>query len=126
MRSPSSADDVMTPTPLTKQVDRVSIARYAAASGDFNPLHLDDDHARRQGMPGVIAHGLLTFGWVGQFLTDYCDGDPGRLRSMRIRFLRPVMPGDQIEVRGTIADDASDAAVLTIEVVRGDELVASG
>src|SRR5882762_2374426 len=116
----------MTPVALKKQVDRVSIARYAAASGDFNPLHLDDDHARRNGMPGVIAHGLLTFGWVGQFLTDYCDGDPGRIRSMRVRFLKPVLPGDQIEVRGTIAEEASDTTVLAIEVARGDELVASG
>src|SRR5882762_3641837 len=106
----------MAPSTLRKQVDRVSIARYAAASGDFNPLHLDDDHARRQGMPGVIAHGLLTFGWVGQLLTDYCNGDPGRIRSMRVRFVKPVLPGDRIEVRGTISDEANDTTVLAIEV----------
>jgi len=116
----------MAPDTLKKQVDRVSIARYAAASGDFNPLHLDDDHARRHGMPGVIAHGLLTFGWVGQFLTDYCDGDPGRIRSMRVRFLKPVLPGDHIEVHGTITDEASDATTLAIEVARDDDIVASG
>jgi acyl dehydratase len=111
---------------LNKRVDRVSIARYAAASGDFNPLHLDDDHARRQGLPSVIAHGLLTFGWVGHFLTDYCDGDPGRVHSMRIRFLKPVLPGEEIEVRGTITDEAGDSTTLAIEVARGDEIVASG
>jgi acyl dehydratase len=111
---------------LNKRVDRVSIARYAAASGDFNPLHLDDDHARRQGLPSVIAHGLLTFGWVGHFLTDCCDGDPGRVRSMRIRFLKPVLPGEEIEVRGTITDEAADSTTLAIEVARGDDIVASG
>jgi acyl dehydratase len=116
----------MAPGTLKKRVDRVSIARYAAASGDFNPLHLDDDHARRHGMPSVIAHGLLTFGWVGHFLTDYCDGDPGRIRSMRVRFLKPVLPGDQIEVRGTITDEAADTTTLEIHVARDDELVASG
>ena len=65
-----------------KGVSHVQIAQYAAATGDFNPLHFDEEHARRAGLPGVIGHGLLTFGFGSQAVTDWCGGNPDRVRSL--------------------------------------------
>jgi acyl dehydratase len=114
------------PAPLRKRVTRVNIARYAAASGDFNAQHLDEEHAHRIGLPSVIAHGLLTFGYAGQLLTDWCDGDPERVRRMRLRFLKPVFPNDELEVRGHVTGNSPDGVEVAIEIARGDENVAAG
>ncbi len=111
---------------LRKQVTRVAIARYAAASGDYNPLHLDEEHARRTGLPSVIAHGLLSFGYAGQLLTDWCGGDPARVRRMRLRFLKPVFPNDELIARGAVTAQTPHGLEVSIEIVRGSEVVAAG
>jgi acyl dehydratase len=77
-------------------------------------------------MPGAIAHGLLSFGYVGQLLTDWCDGDPGRVRRMRLRFLRPVRPGDSLEVRGRVTGVDGAGCRVDIEVLHDDAVVAHG
>lgn len=78
---------------------RVQIATYAEASGDLNPIHLDDDFARSVGLPGVIAHGMLQMGLLARVA-----GEPGRLRRLGCRFGGLVQPGDTVTFRGEERD----------------------
>ena len=71
------------------------IAAYAEASGDHNPIHLDDDFARSVGLPGVIAHGMLQMGIAGGVAAEAAGGAT-RLRSLRCRFAAMVVPGDTV------------------------------
>ncbi len=69
---------------------RDMLARYAGASGDFNPIHLRDDIAQSVGLPGVIAHGMLTMGIAVQPVVDWLGGDPRRILDYQVRFTRTV------------------------------------
>ncbi|WP_308798683.1 MaoC family dehydratase [Agromyces silvae] len=71
-------------------VARDSLVRYAGASGDFNPIHYRDDVARAVGLPGVLAHGMLTMGLAVQPVVDWAV-DPGRILDYQTRFTRPVI-----------------------------------
>ena len=71
------------------------IAAYAEASGDRNPIHLDDDFARTVGLPGVIAHGMLQMGLMATVAAEAAGG-PDRLRHMYCRFAGMVVPGDTV------------------------------
>ena len=70
------------------------IAAYAEASGDTNPIHLDEDFARSVGLPGVIAHGMLQMGLLARVA-----GEPGRLRRLSCRFAGMVRPADTVTFR---------------------------
>ncbi|WP_144720690.1 MaoC/PaaZ C-terminal domain-containing protein [Agrococcus jejuensis] len=71
-------------------LSRESLVRYAGASGDFNPIHYRDDVATAVGLPGVLAHGMLTMGQAVQPVVDWL-GDPGRVVDYQVRFTRPVV-----------------------------------
>jgi acyl dehydratase len=73
----------------TYRLTRDSLVRYAGASGDFNPIHYRDDIAIGVGLPGVLAHGMLTMGFAVQPVVDWL-GDPGRIMDYQVRFTRPV------------------------------------
>lgn len=77
--------------PLTRD----SLVRYAGASGDFNPIHYRDDIAKSVGLPGVLAHGMLTMGFAVQPVVDWV-GDPGRVRDYQTRFTRPVVVDPEV------------------------------
>jgi acyl dehydratase len=72
--------------PLTRD----SLVRYAGASGDFNPIHYRDDVAHSVGLPGVLAHGMLTMGLAVQPVVDWL-GDPGKVLDYQVKFTRPVL-----------------------------------
>ena len=74
---------------------REQIAEYAQASGDHNPIHLDDDFARSVGLPGVIAHGMLQMGIAATVAAEAAGGS-GRLRRLVCRFAGMVVPGDAV------------------------------
>jgi acyl dehydratase len=74
---------------------RDQIADYAEASGDRNPIHLDDDFSKTVGLPGVIAHGLLQMGLVATVAAEAAGG-PDRLRRLYCRFSGMVVPGDTV------------------------------
>ena len=74
----------------TFALTRDSLVRYAGASGDFNPIHYRDDVAASVGLPGVLAHGMLTMGLAVQPVVDWV-GDPGRVVDYQVRFTRPVV-----------------------------------
>ncbi len=76
--------------------------RYAEASGDRNPIHLEEDVAKMAGLPGVILHGLCTMAFVHNACVRRAGGDPMKIRRLAVRFARPVLMGDvlTIEARG--------------------------
>lgn len=84
-----SVGDVVAEHALT--VTRDSLVRYAGASGDFNPIHYRDDLAQSVGLPGVLAHGMLTMGLAVQPVVAWLGGDSGRVVDYQVRFTRPVL-----------------------------------
>ncbi len=70
---------------------RESLVRYAGASGDFNPIHYRDDVAAEAGLPGVLAHGMLTMGLAVAPVVDWLGGDGSRIVAYSTRFTRPVV-----------------------------------
>ncbi|WP_448641159.1 MaoC family dehydratase [Geodermatophilus sp. URMC 63] len=108
----------------THRVTRADLVRYAGASGDLNPIHWSDRVAASVGLPGVIAHGMLTMGLAARAVTDWA-GDPGAVVEYQVRFSRPVVvpddeTGAEVTVRGRVG------AVLDGGRVRVDLTVTSG
>lgn len=82
--------------PLVKPpVTKVQLVKYAGASGDFNPLHTDDAFAQSIGMPGVIAHGMLVMGFLGQYVMELA-GTSATLTNFKMRFGSMTRPSDEI------------------------------
>jgi acyl dehydratase len=80
-----------------QNIDRDQTFRYAEASGDRNPIHVDENVARMAGLPGIIVHGLCTMAFVARAVVEsLCERDPTRLKRLRVRFARPVFPGQTI------------------------------
>jgi acyl dehydratase len=102
------------PPPWTWQVTTGQIAAYADASGDRNPIHLDDAFARSVGLPGVIAHGMLGMAQLANFVVRW-TGDHRRLRLLRCRFSGMVRPGDSISFSGRIISEAGGLIELELE-----------
>lgn len=90
-------------------ITRADLVRYAGASGDLNPIHWNERTATEVGLPGVIAHGMLTMALAAQFVADWA-GDPAAVRSFSTRFTRPVVVPDD-EAGATIALGATVKAV---------------
>lgn len=107
-------------------ITRETLVRYAGASGDFNPIHYRDDIATAAGLPGVIAHGMLTMGLAVSVLTDAL-GDPTRVVEYGCRFARPVIVdadnGVVLTVRATVKDVAETTATVVLSVSVGDTQV---
>ena len=74
----------------TFKLTRDSLVRYAGASGDFNPIHYRDDFAQKVGLPGVLAHGMLTMGVAVQVAAEWV-GDAGKVIDYGVRFTKPVL-----------------------------------
>ena len=114
---------------LTKHVTVEQIRRYAEASGDRNPIHLDETFARSAGLPGVIAHGMLTMAFANQMVTDWL-GDRSLLKRLQGRFAGMVVPGDDVTCSGTVAskDDAARRILINLVVTnqRGEKVFNKG
>jgi acyl dehydratase len=93
--------------------------RYAGASGDFNPIHLDDEFARSVGLPGRILHGLWTMAQVARAQTEAAGG-PDKLRRLSVQFRGLGLPGEQIVVTSTVREAAEGRAIVDAEAVQGD------
>jgi acyl dehydratase len=104
--------------PLSLRVTRADLVRYAGASGDFNPIHWSDRVATTVGLPGVIAHGMLTMALAGRLVTDWA-GDPSAVRSYGVRFTRPVVVPDDdtgalVELSGKVTKLHDGIATVAI------------
>lgn len=88
---------------LRRDIDLTTLVRYAGASGDFNPIHFDEDYARAAGLDGVIGQGMLGMGLVSRALTDWV-GDSRCVRELSVRFTASFHLGDRLLVRAHVVD----------------------
>src|SRR5690242_6816203 len=98
-------------SPLIKPpITQEQLRRYADASGDYNPIHLDEEAARRVGLESVIAHGMLSMAFLGQFISQQLPPDPGaRVSHLSVRFTSMVRLGDTLTCLGTVMERGQDA-----------------
>ena len=96
--------------PITKD----DLKRYGPAAGDPNPIHLDDEFAKSAGYPGVFAHGMLSMGYLGEFLVK-AAGALAFLRKFRARFAKLTWPGDTVTCRGTVTAVHDEGGVRLID-----------
>jgi acyl dehydratase len=86
-------------------IQQIQLTRYAGASGDFNPIHQDDEFAKAAGMGGVFGHGMLTMGFVAQSVTDWAGA--GSVTKIGVRFQGLVRLKDVITCRGRVLNKSS-------------------
>jgi acyl dehydratase len=98
---------------------RDSLVRYAGASGDFNAIHYRDDVAKAVGLPGVLAHGMLTMGAAVQSVVDFL-GDSGKVLDYQVRFTKPVLvdaaKGATLVVNATVIEVDEEAKIARIDL----------
>ena len=101
---------------VSQTIDADQTYRYAQASGDHNPIHTDENVAKMASLPGIIVHGLCTMAFTSKVMIDHlCDGDPRRLKRLRVRFSRPVFPGQTITTAIWPLPDRDDVKVYAYE-----------
>ncbi|MEV0252112.1 MaoC/PaaZ C-terminal domain-containing protein [Nocardia sp. NPDC050712] len=111
---------------VPQHVDLDQTYRYAPASGDPVPLHLDEQVALDAGLPGIIAHGLCTQAFASwAVLTEVAGSDVHRLRRFAVRFAKMVFPGDDLETRIWKVGSANGVTTYAFETVRGEDVVLS-
>lgn len=107
-------------------ITRDSLVRYAGASGDFNPIHYRDDVAAAVGLPGVLAHGMLTMGLAVQPVVDWL-GSAGWVSDYQVRFTRPVVvdpqAGATVTVTATVGAIDEAGARIDLSAVCDDQTV---
>ncbi|MDX6246757.1 MAG: hypothetical protein QOF10_117 [Kribbellaceae bacterium] len=113
--------------PLTVTLRRDDLVRYAGASGDFNPIHWSDRMAAALGLPGVIAHGMLTMASAARVVTDWLD-DPSDLIEYGVRFTKPVVVPDDdkgatVTFSAKVDKVADGLAEIDITAIAGEEKV---
>ena len=115
---------VQTLPPIT----RLQLIKYAGASGDFNPIHTIDAAAEEAGLPGIIAHGMLTLATMGLLFSPYLED--GYVKELKARFSGMVFLGDELSIGGRVLDavDYDEGSLYTFEVSarKGEDVVASG
>ncbi len=128
----SSAPDWNAGDDLTERtlppVDRLQLIKYAGASGDYNPIHTIDEAAEEAGLPGIIAHGMLTVATMGLLFSPYLEY--GYVKTFRSRFSGMVFLGDILHVGGRVSgtEDIEEGCLYICDVYarRDDDTVASG
>jgi acyl dehydratase len=136
-----SKGDRKSPKPKTNEVKRdmifsktITVApdqsrRYAAASGDENPIHLDKEFARFVGLPDIILHGLCTMAFATQAITDEsAEGDPRNVKRVRCRFSKPVFMGDTLTTSGWLLkeDDTIQTIAFDTKNQAGERVLTNG
>ena len=103
--------------------DKYLTARYAGASGDFNPIHIDEDFAKAVGLPGRILHGLWTMAEVARAQTEAAGG-PEHLKRLQVQFRGMGVPEQEVVVSGTVRE-ASDRRVIvdTVAEQAGKQII---
>jgi acyl dehydratase len=110
-------------TELKVTPDKYVTVRYAGASGDFNPIHIDEEFARQVGLPGRILHGLWTMAQVARAQTE-AGGGPHALRRLSVQFRGMGLPEREIVVRSTVREVAGDIATVdTVAEQDGNQII---
>ncbi|MGX7681137.1 MaoC/PaaZ C-terminal domain-containing protein [Jatrophihabitans sp. DSM 45814] len=101
-------------------IERLSMIKYAGASGDFNTIHWSESIAKSVGLPNVIAHGMLTMAIAARVVTDFL-GDPGAVVEYGVRFTRPVVvpedTGATLDVAGRVRSIDSEAGTAVFDII---------
>ena len=98
--------------------------RYAGASGDFNPIHIDADFAKSVGLPSNILHGLYSMGVVAKAAAQgLAGGDPRALKKLTVQFRGMGLPEQEIAVTGTVKEVDGDRIVVDLEAAQGDNRI---
>ena len=104
--------------------DRYLPHRYAGASGDFNPIHIDPEFAKQVGLPGNILHGLYSMAQVARGNAAAAGGDPRALRRLSVQFRGMGMPEQEITVSGTVKEASEDRVVVeTVAEQGGNQII---
>jgi len=99
--------------PLKVTPDKYLTVRYAGASGDFNPIHIDEDFAAQVGLPGKILHGLYSMAQVARALAD-AGGGPQSLQRLSVQFRGMGVPEQELTVTGTVREVNDEIAVVEV------------
>jgi acyl dehydratase len=103
--------------------DKYLTSRYAGASGDFNPIHIDEDFARAVGLPGRILHGLWTMAQVARAQTQAAGG-PGHLKRLTVQFRGMGLPEHEVVVSGTVREVSDGRALIdTVAEQDGNQII---
>ena len=97
--------------PLSVTPDRYLTVRYAGASGDFNPIHIDEEFAQQVGLPGRILHGLYSMAQIARAVTE-AGGGPHSLRSLNVQFRGMGVPEHELTVTGTVRSVDDGVAIV--------------
>jgi 3-hydroxybutyryl-CoA dehydratase len=97
--------------------------RYAGASGDFNPIHIDPEFARQVGLPGNILHGLWMMAQVARANAQLADGDPRALKRLSVQFRGMGFPEQELVVSGTVKEADGDRVVVDTVAAQGENQV---
>jgi acyl dehydratase len=100
--------------------DKYLTHRYAGASGDFNPIHIDPEFAKAVGLPGTILHGLYMMGLVARANAALADGDPRSLKRLSVQFRGMGAPETEIVVSGTVKSVDGDTVVVDTVAAQGE------
>jgi acyl dehydratase len=104
--------------------DKYLTNRYAGASGDFNPIHVDPEFAKAVGLPSNILHGLYSMGVVAKAAAQgLAGGDPRALKKLTVQFRGMGMPEQEIEVTGTVKEVDGNRVVVDLEAAQGDNRI---
>jgi acyl dehydratase len=93
--------------------------RYAGASGDFNPIHIDPEFAKQVGLPSNILHGLYTMAQVARANVNAAGGDPRSLKRLSVQFRGMGLPEQEITVTGTVKEESGGRVVIATEAEQG-------
>jgi acyl dehydratase len=99
--------------------DKYLTVRYAGASGDFNPIHIDEEFARAVGLPGRILHGLWTMAQVARAHTEAAGG-PEHLKRLSVQFRGMGMPEQEVRVSGTVRERSGDRVLVDTVAEQGE------
>ena len=97
--------------------------RYAGASGDFNPIHIDPEFAKQVGLPGNILHGLYTMAQVARANVNAAGGDPRALKRLSVQFRGMGFPEQEITVTGSVKEERDGRAVIDTEAEQGGKRI---
>ena len=97
--------------------------RYAGASGDFNPIHIDVDFAKQVGLPSNILHGLYTMAQVARAAVDAAGGDPRSLKRLSVQFRGMGFPEQEVAVTGSVKEEGDGRVVVAAEATQGDNRI---